>query len=234
MKVGVNGAVRDISDLKVGANGAVRAVSEAYIGVNGAVKKVWPTFPVGTVIVLDTTGYGEWECPASGQWEIEVHGGGGGGGTSHGWVIGAFTGGGGGGSGVQTTAYLTRGERLKYSIGVGGRSDEDGDSTSLEPTLSGDIIFVEGGKRGAPGNPPRSGGAGGTAFGTLATNGGDGRAYPEGVVKGGSGGKGNKNNTAQTYGNGGSGANIDADLRDNVTVKGNPGKDGAIILTYLG
>lgn len=43
MKVGINGAVRDISDLKVGANGAVRSVSEVYIGVNGAVKKVWPT-----------------------------------------------------------------------------------------------------------------------------------------------------------------------------------------------
>lgn len=42
MKVGVNGAVRDISDLKVGASGAVRAVSEAYIGVAGATKKVWP------------------------------------------------------------------------------------------------------------------------------------------------------------------------------------------------
>lgn len=44
MKVGINGAVRDISDLKVGVSGAVRAVSEAYIGVNGAVKKVWPTY----------------------------------------------------------------------------------------------------------------------------------------------------------------------------------------------
>lgn len=42
MKVGVNGAVRDISDLKVGVSGAVRAVSEAYIGVAGAAKKVWP------------------------------------------------------------------------------------------------------------------------------------------------------------------------------------------------
>ena len=42
MKVGINGAVRDISDLKVGASGAVRAVSEAYIGVAGATKKVWP------------------------------------------------------------------------------------------------------------------------------------------------------------------------------------------------
>ena len=45
MKVGVNGAVRDISDLKVGVSGAVRAVSEAYIGVAGATKKVWPSFP---------------------------------------------------------------------------------------------------------------------------------------------------------------------------------------------
>ena len=44
MKVGVNGAVRDISDLKVGANGAVRAVSELWVGLNGATKKVWPTY----------------------------------------------------------------------------------------------------------------------------------------------------------------------------------------------
>lgn len=45
MKVGVNGAVRDISDLRVGANGAVRAVSELWVGLNGATKKVWPTYP---------------------------------------------------------------------------------------------------------------------------------------------------------------------------------------------
>ena len=45
MNVGVNGAVREISDLKVGVSGAVRAVSEAYIGVAGAAKKVWPSFP---------------------------------------------------------------------------------------------------------------------------------------------------------------------------------------------
>lgn len=42
MNVGVNGAVRDISDLKVGVSGAVRAVSEGYAGVGGAVKKIWP------------------------------------------------------------------------------------------------------------------------------------------------------------------------------------------------
>lgn len=42
MKVGVNGAVRDISDIKVGVSGAVRTVSEGYAGVGGAVKKIWP------------------------------------------------------------------------------------------------------------------------------------------------------------------------------------------------
>ena len=42
MKVGVNGAVRDISDLKVGVGGAVRPVNEVYISVSGATKKVWP------------------------------------------------------------------------------------------------------------------------------------------------------------------------------------------------
>ncbi len=58
MKVGVNGAVRDISDLKVGANGAVRAVSEAYIGVNGAVKKVWPLISPGHQVALKSVGSG--------------------------------------------------------------------------------------------------------------------------------------------------------------------------------
>lgn len=45
MKVGVNGAVRDISDLKVGVSGAVHAASELWVGLNGATKKVWPSFP---------------------------------------------------------------------------------------------------------------------------------------------------------------------------------------------
>lgn len=45
MNVGVNGAVREISDLKVGVGGAVRPVNEVYISVSGATKKVWPSFP---------------------------------------------------------------------------------------------------------------------------------------------------------------------------------------------
>ena len=43
MKVGVNGAIRDISDLKVGVSGAVHAASELWAGLNGATKKIWPT-----------------------------------------------------------------------------------------------------------------------------------------------------------------------------------------------
>lgn len=69
MKVGVNGAVRDISDLKVGVSGAVRAVSEGYAGVGGAVKKIWPlvgalndcTWEQISAISSDGTGANYWE-----------------------------------------------------------------------------------------------------------------------------------------------------------------------------
>lgn len=124
MKVGVNGAVRDITDLKVGANGAVRAVSEAYVGVNGAVKKVWPSIMPGYQVVLKSVGSGTWVCPATGTWEVEIHGGGGGGG-------GAVKGGGntwallsaaGSGSGEKYTATYTIGQSISYTIGPGGKA----------------------------------------------------------------------------------------------------------------
>lgn len=51
MKVGINGAVHDFSDMRVGINGAVRQASELWIGVNGAAKKVWPSYKP---VVLDT------------------------------------------------------------------------------------------------------------------------------------------------------------------------------------
>lgn len=68
MKVGVNGAVRNISDIKVGASGAVRAVSEGYAGVGGAVKKIWPvirtlndyTWAEISAISSDGTGANYW------------------------------------------------------------------------------------------------------------------------------------------------------------------------------
>lgn len=230
MKVGVNGAVRDISDLKVGANGAVRAVSEAYIGVNGAVKKVWPIFPVGTVIVLDTVGSGSWECPASGRWGIELHGGGGGGGDgSHSSTWYGNSGGGGGGSGEYTTVNLVEGTVYDYTIGKGGnpaKYEHSGEDTTFST-----LISVRGGGAGDDAYAGDDGyGYGGVGRGNIAT---DGSAGSEGMSEtpdGGIGGYGNKNKPSQKYGNGGQGG---PGVRYG-TVRGNPGEDGAIILTYLG
>ena len=219
MKVGVNGAVRDISDFKAGVNGAVHAVSELWIGVNGAVKKVWPIIPVGYQEILDTVGSGEWTCPASGSWQVECHGGGGGaGGASY-----QYYGAGGGGSGELFTENFTAGVQVNYSVGAGG---EGGTGPSNGPVTAGS-------KGGATsfGSHSLSGGGGGGAgqtslpsagigHGSLATSGyGGGRSV-------GHGGYGNKNNQSQTYGNGGRSVSRGEN--------GGSGEDGAIILTYLG
>lgn len=155
MKVGVNGAVRDISDLKVGVSGAVRAVSEAYIGVNGAVKKVWPLIMPGYQVALKSVGNGTWICPATGTWEIEIHGGGGGGGGA---VIGggnayAKLSAGGSGSGEKYTSTYTAGQSVGYTVGTGGKAGKS-ETGSQDPTDG------ENGGR--------------TTFGTYSINGGGG------------------------------------------------------------
>lgn len=235
MKCGINGAEHDFNAIPCGINGAVRQASELWIGVNGATKKVWPTFPVGTVIILDTVGSGSWECPASGQWEIEVHGGGGGGGGGAGNP--AYTGdyggggGGGGGSGTVVIAALVSKTTYEFVIGAGGdggnayNKGKDGSQSSFA-----NLLTCSGGFGGSPGESgsmfwPGTGGAGGNKSGDLASAGTDGHyATP------GEGGLGNAANPSQSYGNGGGGG--EGDGRGGT--KGNPGKDGAIILTYLG
>lgn len=209
MKVGVNGAVRDISDLKVGANGAVRQASELWIGVNGAVKKVWPTFPVGSQVILDIVGEGTWTCPASGRWRIEGHGGGGAGGDLD--LFGNTGGGGGGGSGEEYEATLNANEAISYFIGKCPGSEKNGQDTTF-----GDYTFA-GGKAAKDTR-------GGDASGSLATDGENGQWQSIGGV----GGYGNKNKPEQTYGNGGKGFSIDHTPDEHL------GLPGAIILTYLG
>ena len=211
MKVGVNGAVRDISDFKAGVNGAVHAVSELWIGVNGAVKKVWPLIEVGYQEILDTVGSGTWVCPASGQWEVEGHGGGCGG---YRGAKGSSGGRGGGGSGDISTIIITAGEAISYEVGQGGTGASVLFANPGAGTDSrfGDITF--------------SGSASMNAAGSLATNG-----QPPSGFYGGAGGKGNKNKPEQTYGNGGNGGRR-ATTSDYTS--GGAGKDGAIILTYLG
>ena len=165
MKVGVNGAVRDITDLKVGANGAVRAVSEAYIGVNGATKKVWPSIIPGYQVVLKSVGSGTWVCPATGTWEVEIHGGGGGGG-------GAVRGGGntwallsaaGSGSGEKYTATYTIGQSIDYTIGPGGKAGKS--ETDSQDSTDGE----NGGK---------------TTFGDFSINGGGGGGVADYMMSG--------------------------------------------------
>lgn len=210
MKVGVNGAVRDISDLKVGVNGAVRAVSEAYIGVNGAVKKVWPLIPIGYQVILDTVGEGTWICPASGVWRIEGHGGGGPGGPMD--YFNGLSGGGGGGSGEEHEANLTADEVISYTIGSCPDSTTRGEST-----IFGHYYTFMGGNRSYGSN-------GGTPAGSLATRGEAGGQ----LGRPGKGGYGNKNKPEQTYGNGGDGQGVNSSTDDIL------GRPGAIILTYLG
>ncbi len=209
MKVGVNGAVRDISDLKVGVNGAVRAVSEAYVGVSGAVKKVWPNIPVGYQEILDTVGEGVWECPATGEWEVEGHGAGGHGSRA---LSGTTGGAGGGGSGEVETLSLIAGQIIEYTIAASNTSSSQGGSTVFQ-----NLTFYGG---YSPSNATSTG----KAWGSIASDGSIGGRFSTGA-----GGKGNVNAPEQTYGNGGGGGSY-----TRPTASGKPGEPGAIILTYLG
>lgn len=207
MKVGVNGAVRDISDFKAGVNGAVRAVSELWIGVNGAAKKVWPLIEVGYQEILDTVGSGEWTCPASGRWHLELHGGGGSGADRD--FISTYGGGGGGGSGEEYEVTLNANEAISYFIGRCPGAYRDGQTTRFANYQCGGGLAADGIRGGSP-------------MGTLATSG-----QPGGYnYSKGEGGLGNKNKPSQTYGNGGAGGG-----RNSQVSLGSP---GAIILTYLG
>ena len=231
MKVGVNGAVRDISDFKAGVNGAVHAVSELWIGVNGAVKKVWPTLPVGYQEILDVVGAGTWVCPASGKWTLEMHGGGGaavGNRTANGpfgfplVIDQAFAG---GGSGSTQIVTLTAGEVYEYQVGEGasgGRADYNPSSTIPNGRATSFHVWrMQGG--GSSKWDTSSGVLAivGVSYGNLATQPTSGE-YTENPVTGGKGGS-----TIGTYGDGG-----DSDVKA-LAFQPN-GKPGAIILTYLG
>ena len=213
MKVGVNGAEHDFNEIPCGINGAVRQASELWIGVNGAAKKVWPIIEVGYQEILDTVSSGEWTCPASGQWEVEAHGGGCGG------YQGTATrgGGGGGGSGEVYTITLNSGQKISYRVGYGGAGAAA--TQHARPRGGGETTFGELVIDGAKSTSPA---------GSL---GGSGR--PASTTSGGAGGYGNKNKPEQTYGNGGWGGRRSFQGYNTYTAGGD-GKAGAIILTYLG
>lgn len=185
---------------------------------NNPMAYIEPPLPVGKSYTI--TSSGTWTCPATGHWQIELHGGGGGGGG------GAYTGGGGGGgSGELYTARIPSGALLIISIGSGGVSGgSTGDGGDGTPTnISGGLTLSceggKGGRRGLYGTP----GQGGAPSGSLATSGGDGDQYRNP----GAGGYGDRSNRSQKYGNGGDGGGYS-------NSKGAAGQPGVAILTYLG
>lgn len=195
--------------------------------------------PIGTIWTI--TESGTFVVEETGKYTLELHGGGGGG--AGGVYVPAIPpyqpamsigGGGGGGSGTTfTDVALTKGQVITVTIGAGGDGGTEG-TYDYNPSYNyaihtgkngGTTTFgsysVEGGKGGgAPGYPPESLVEGGSASGSIATNG----ATASGQT-GGPGGYGNASNPSQLFGNGGNGGNA--------TVSGTAGQPGAVILTLV-
>lgn len=179
-----------------------------------------PPLPVGTTYTI--TSSGTWECPATGQWQAELHGGGGGGGGAHPtstpWGVSFKRGGGGGGSGLLQTIRISANYPCSIVIGLGGaggeqqHTGETGGSTSIVYAASTQLI-CNGGSGGEPG-AINGDGDGGASSGNIASD-GDRRV----------GGYGNADKPEQPYGNGGGGGPM---------TNGDDGQPGAAILTYLG
>ena len=166
-----------------------------------------PTVPVGTTYTI--TESGKWTVPATGQWQVELHGGGGCGYYSI-YQTGISSG---GGSGELFTTILNYGDIITVVIGKGANdSDWDGEETSFG-TLS-----IQGGISGYMTMA-------GKGVGSLATDGVETTDYDDLPL---AGGLGNENKPEQTYGNGG---NVDL-------LYGRPypreGNDGAAIITFVG
>lgn len=180
--------------------------------------------PVGTTWLYENNG--TFEVPADGIYQVEMHGGGGGGGGgTHYNHMGSYFGSGGGGSGTVLTLPLNKGDSCSIIIGAGGAGgslgyeEPAGRGSQGGTTTFGDYSIAGGGGGSGAGtyNSPYEG----SSSGNLATAG---KCYDEdGAVDG---GYGNKNNTAQTYGNGGAGG---YDFN-----KGSDGKPGAVIITFMG
>lgn len=190
-----------------------------------------PTLPVGTSYTL--TSSGKWTCPATGQWRVELHGGGGGGGgsPSEGNAPHRFLGAGGGGSGQMYTISMDARTTYSYRVGSGGSAGNNGDDPtdgSKGGTTSFGSYSVAGGGGGGGYKYSVFGGykcEAGVGAGSLGED-GDNATTGQWANAGGSGGG------VGTYGDGGTGG-ASPGGGYGVTSPGR-GKDGAIILTYLG
>lgn len=175
--------------------------------------------PVGTTWLY--TSNGEWQCPANGTYQIEMHGGGGGAAISS-MQDRIFSGASGGGSGELYTQFCEIGRIYPITIGAGGqglRSSGTVQASNGEQTTFGDLS-IDGGK-GGKAIAIGSNSTAGAGTGSLATAGSV--TQMQSSLGNIAGGQGNSSNTAQVYGDGGSIASTTAGA----------GQPGAVIITFL-
>ena len=168
-----------------------------------------PSVPVGTSwIITENT---RWVVPATGDYQVELHGGGGGGAQYNGYYGQGSAGG--GGSGQIYTISLLYGETVDVSIGAGGIAGSGVNSGGSGGATTFGTLNIEGGGGGSQFSDT------GTASGALATAG-------QAQLYGGDadGGLGNRNMPNQIFGNGGSVVNWQPQ----------PGQSGAALVTFLG
>lgn len=169
--------------------------------------------PAGTTWTI--TESGQWEVPATGQYQVELHGGGGGAAIDFSGGQMPNYGASGGGSGEVYTLSLVKGQKIQVVIGSGGAGNRDWTGYAGGESSFGSVSIAGGGGGTCLSGTLVAGGA----VGTLATSGTTVHASL------GAGGLGNKNKPNQTYGNGGNvfGGNY-----------ANSGQPGAAIITFLG
>lgn len=185
--------------------------------------------PIGTVWLF--TSNGTFTAPADGKYQVEIHGGGGGA-AGHVWGGAQNAVASGGGSGELYETVLSKGEQVSVTVGSGGAAELKDASSSFaaQGGTGGKSTFGNLSCAGGGGGEALSEGvineysySGGLASGSLATRGSGSSAYQVTTLSV-SGGQGNKNNTSQTYGDGGAVTNCSP----------KDGKAGAVIVTYLG
>lgn len=171
--------------------------------------------PIGTTWLFEQNG--TFEVPATGNYEVELHGGGGGAGKNGPYYSYAS----GSGSGNLFTVKLNKGDLIEVKIGNGGSGDPNtGNSEDGEASYFGDLTVAGGGGvycysyDATIRNPA----------GNLATAGQFMSSVPQDPTEHWDGGYGNKNKPDQKYGNGG---------RFNYYVAEN-GYNGAAIVKFLG
>lgn len=240
-KTMIGGTIYDVTAGKCMVGGTVYDIQKGLTMVGGTIYEipltVEPSIPVGTTWTI--TSSQSWEVPASGNYQVELHGGGGGGRTG-GWLgytspetsyeYRTFSGGGGGGSGQLQMVALRWGESVAITIGAGGTGSWYEGTSVVSPSNGGASSFgahfsVNGGGAGSIG--------GGSAAGNIATAGTSGEIVYSGIAYNyGTGGYGYASKPSQTYGNGGNGGQ--GDMYTSNCSRGSPGQPGACIITYLG